>query len=110
MFDFNQSEADLVNVLLEPLLDDFHYWLSRSRSLLLHEAIDFLGTEGQADLLAHIEQTLQSVMAARSMVKALSPQVGIDPPVLLQWHQLVTDCWQVMIQYRLRQLPQQEML
>lgn len=96
-------ESDLVSVRLGPLLGDFHYWLSRSRSLLEYEEIDFLDTQDQSDLLGRVHQTLLEVIAARSLFKATYGQIGIETNLLEAWHELVSECWQVMIQLRLGQ-------
>lgn len=96
-------EPRLVTVLLGPLLGDFHYWLSRSRSLLEFEDIDFLDTQQQSDLLGRVHQTLLEVIAARSLFKATYGQIGIESNLLEAWHDLVSECWQIMIQFRLEQ-------
>lgn len=96
-------ESDLASVRLGPLLGDFHYWLSRSRSLLEYEEIDFLDTQDQSDLLGRVHQTLLEVIAARSLFKATYGQIGIETNLLEAWHELVSECWQVMIQLRLGQ-------
>jgi len=96
-------EPELVSVLLGPLLGDFHYWLSRSRSLLEFEEIDFLDTQQQSDLLGRVHQTLMEVVAARSLFKATYGQIGIESKLLESWHDLVSECWQIMIRLRLGQ-------
>ncbi|NJK42179.1 MAG: DUF2605 domain-containing protein [Acaryochloris sp. RU_4_1] len=96
-------EPELVSVLLGPLLGDFHYWLSRARSLLEFEEIEFLDTHQQADLLGRVHQTLLEVIAVRSVFKATYGQIGIEANLLEAWHDLVSECWQVMIQLRLGQ-------
>jgi hypothetical protein len=45
------SEPGLLKSILEPLLEDFQYWFSRSRSLLETEKISFLSHPQQSDLL-----------------------------------------------------------
>lgn len=96
-------EPELVSVFLGPLLGDFHYWLSRSRSLLEFEEIEFLETQQQSALLGRVHQTLLEVIAARSLFKATYGQIGIESNLLEAWHDLVSECWQVMIQLRLGQ-------
>lgn len=97
-------EPELVPVRLGPLLRDFHYWLSRSRSLLEYEEIDFLDTEQQSDLLGRVHQTLLDVIAAQSVFKVTYGQIDIERNLLEAWHDLVSECWQVMIQLRLEKL------
>jgi hypothetical protein len=85
---------------LDSLLANFQYWLSRARSLLEHEALDVLEEKKQAELLRRVQVTLPKVTAARSLFKATAGQVGIEPPILMGWHQLVTECWQVIFEFR----------
>ncbi len=100
MFNSNLPEPDLLKTVLEPLLDDFQYWFSRSRSLLETEEIAFLGTEQQANLLARVIQAQQEVGAVQSLINATGGQAGVDTSVLMVWHQLVTECWQVSMRFR----------
>lgn len=103
MFNSNLPEPDLLKTVLEPLLDDFQYWFSRSSTLLETEEIAFLGTEQQADLLARVHQAQQEVGAVQSLMKATDGQAGVDTSVLMVWHQLVIECWQVSMRFRTEQ-------
>jgi hypothetical protein len=94
-------DPELLKTLLEPLLDDFKYWLGRAQSLLLNEQIEFLSTPEQENLLARVEQVLQEVSVCESLFHATSGQVGVDTAMLIGWHRLVAECWQVMIRFRL---------
>ncbi|MBD2067718.1 DUF2605 domain-containing protein [Leptolyngbya sp. FACHB-671] len=98
---FNVPEPELLKTLLEPLLEDFQYWFGRSRTLLESQTINFLGDEKQADLLERVKQAQQQVSSAQMLMKATDNQVGVETSVLMPWHQLVTECWQVAIQFRL---------
>lgn len=97
----NPPEADFLKTLLQPLLEDFQYWLERSRTLLETNTISFLGPEQQAQLLERVRQAQQEVSAARLLFQATDGQVGIDTAVLAPWHQLITECWQVGIKFRM---------
>jgi hypothetical protein len=99
----NVPDPELLKTLLEPLLDDFQYWLSRAKILLSTEEVTFLTAEAHADLLARVEQTFHEVKAAQSLFQATDCQVGVDGTVIMGWHALVSECWQVMIRYRLGQ-------
>jgi hypothetical protein len=99
----NVPDPELLKTLLEPLLDDFQYWLSRAKTLLCTEEIGFLNAEAHADLLARVEQTLQEVNAAQSLFQAMGCQAGVEGEVIMGWHKLVSECWQIMIQHRLGQ-------
>jgi Protein of unknown function (DUF2605) len=101
MFEQNSSDPELLKALLEPLLEDFQYWLERSRSLLEENNVDFLGDEQQADLLARVRQAQQEVATTQMMFQATSGQVGVETSVLVPWHNLITECWQVSIRFRL---------
>lgn len=94
-------EADFLKTLLQPLLEDFQYWFGRSRSLLENHVIDFLGQEQQARLLERVKQAQQEVNAAHLMFQATEGQAGVDTSVLMPWHQLVTECWQVAMKFRM---------
>ena len=101
MFSSNLPEPDLLKTVLQPLLEDFQYWFERSRVLLETEEIRFLGAEKQADLLARVKQAQQEVSTTQMLLQATGGQVGVETTVLMPWHQLVTECWQTTIRFRL---------
>jgi hypothetical protein len=101
MFNSNVPESNLLKTVLQPLLEDFQYWFERSRVLLETEEIPFLGPEKQADLLARVHQAQQEVRTTQMLLKATDGQVGVESSVLMPWHQLVTECWQMAIRFRL---------
>lgn len=103
MFNFDASEPELLKTLLQPLLEDFQYWFERSHALLKTQDIEFLGSDKQADLLARVEQAQQEVNTAKMLMAATNGQVGVETSVLMPWHRLVTECWQVAIRFRLEQ-------
>jgi hypothetical protein len=82
-------------MVLQPLLEDFQYWFSRSRSLLETEDIPFLSKEQQSNLLERVETAQQEVATAQMLFNAMNGQVGIDTATLGPWHQLVSECWGV---------------
>ena len=89
------TEKELLKTVLEPLLEDFQYWFERSRNLLESEQMSFLKQEEQAQLLERIIQSQQEVQTAQMLFKATDGSAGIDPKMLLPWHQLVAECWNV---------------
>ena len=95
MFNSNLPEPDLLNTVLEPLLEDFQYWFERSHKLLESETIPFLTTEQQADLFLRVTQAQKEVSTTQSLLKLTDGQVGVETSILMTWHQLVTECWQV---------------
>jgi hypothetical protein len=103
VFNSNLPESELVKVILQPLLEDFQHWFGRARLLLEAEEVSFLETEKQADLLARVQQAQQEVSTTQMLIQATEGQVGVEPEVLMPWHHLVTECWQVAIRFRLEQ-------
>jgi hypothetical protein len=103
MFSSNSSDAELLKSLLEPLLDDFQYWLERSRLFLEKEEISFLEGDQQADLLARVITAQQEVSTARMLFRATDGRAGVETAVLTPWHNLVTECWQVAMRWRTEQ-------
>lgn len=97
---YEHHSPDLDPLRLDSLLANFQYWLSRTRSLLEHETLDLLGERRQQELLSRVQTALPNITAARSLFKATSGQVGIEGPTLMGWHQLVTECWQVIFEFR----------
>lgn len=100
MPNFHPSEQELLKTLLEPLLGDFQYWFSRARTLLETELMPFFSQEEQTDLLGRVIQAEQEVLSAKMLFEAMDEQVGIDMAMLMVWHQLVTECWQVSTRLR----------
>jgi hypothetical protein len=94
------SEQELLKTLLEPLLEDFQYWFSRSRSLLETEDITFLSKDQQSDLLERVKKAQQEVIAAQMLFQATNGQVGVETATLVPWHRLVSECWQVGMRWR----------
>ncbi|WP_019508034.1 DUF2605 domain-containing protein [Pleurocapsa sp. PCC 7319] len=94
------TEKELLKTVLEPLLEDFQYWFERSRSLLESEQMSFLSAQQQAQLLERINQSQQEVQTAQMLFKATGGTAGIDSKMLLPWHQLVAECWNVAQKYR----------
>jgi hypothetical protein len=94
------SEQELLKTVLQPLLEDFQYWFSRSRSLLETEDISFLSKEQQSDLLARVKLAQQEVTTAQMLFQATGGQVGIETATLVPWHRLVSECWQVGMRWR----------
>jgi len=104
----NPGESELLKNLLEPLLEDFHYWFGRSRTLLETEKIDFLGAEKQADMLSRVQAASEEVKIAKQLFLVTNGQAGVQMQVLMPWHKLLTECWQVSIRFRQEQVGQKE--
>jgi len=61
------SERELLKGVLQPLLEDFQYWFSRSRTLLETEDIPFLSQGQQSDLLSRVKIAQQEVTTAQML-------------------------------------------
>ena len=94
------SEKELLKAVFEPLLEDFQYWFSRSRSLLETETITFLSEDQQSDLLERVTKAQQEVQTAQMLFQATGGQVGVETATLVPWHRLVSECWQVAMRWR----------
>ena len=104
------NEKELLKKILEPLLEDFQYWFSRSITLLESEELSFLSEEEQAELLEEIKQTQQEVRTAQMLFKATGAKAGIEISIMLVWHQLVAKCWQIHKRWRTQKnLPNSEL-
>lgn len=93
-------ESEILKTVLEPLLEDFIYWFSRSRSLLESEPLDFLHESDRLALLERVKVAEKEVRAARVLFQATEGKTGIDPATLVPWHRLVVECWQVSAKRR----------
>ena len=98
------DEKELLKTILEPLLEDFQHWFGRSRNLLETERLSFLTPAQQEDLLNRVKQGQGEVTCAKLMFQATAEQVGIEMKVLMPWHNLVTECWQVAQRHRQTQV------
>ncbi|KAM3100225.1 DUF2605 domain-containing protein [Phormidesmis sp. 146-35] len=100
MFHSNLPEPDILKTVLEPLLEDFQYWFTRSRTLLENQEIPFLENEKQANLLERVLQAHQEVNTVRTLLNVTEGQVGVETAMLMTWHRLVAECWQVSMRLR----------
>lgn len=103
MSESNLSDKELLKSILEPLLDDFQYWLDRSHTLLENEKISFLGDQEQNNLLWRVNQAQQEVSTARMLFQATGCEVGIEMATLMPWHKLLNECRLIAMRYRAEQ-------
>jgi GTP-binding protein EngB required for normal cell division len=73
---------------------------SRSINFLEKEEIDFLSIEEKTDLLNRVQAARNEVSVAQMLFTATDEQVGIEASTMLQWHKLVSECWQVAMRWR----------
>jgi Protein of unknown function (DUF2605) len=95
MGNWNLPNADLLKSVLEPLLEDFHYWFERYRQILENEKIPFMSEQEQINLLKRVKDAQNELNTAKMLFTATDQQVGIDLATVMPWHQLVTECWSV---------------
>lgn len=94
-------EPELLRLILEPLLEDFQYWFEKSHYLLETENISFLTPVQQNNLLARVKQAQKEVTAAQVLFNATDGKVGIEMATMIPWHRLLTECWQVSMQFHI---------
>ena len=94
------TEKELLKTVLEPLLEDFQYWFERSRNLLESEQMSFFEPQEQEQFLERVIQCQKEVQTAQMLFKATDGTAGIDSKMLLPWHQLVAECWNVAQKWR----------
>lgn len=94
------AEPELIKALLEPLLDDFQHWFSRSQTLLGSERLTFITEAEQQDVLDRVIEAQKSVSVMQSLLSATGGQAGVDMQVLMGWHKLVHECWGLSSQHR----------
>lgn len=104
----NPAESELLKNLLEPLLEDFQYWFDRSQTLLETENLDFLGAEKQAQMLSRVQKARGEVKIAKQLFLATDGQAGVQMQVIMPWHKLLTECWQVSMLFRREQSAKHE--
>jgi hypothetical protein len=103
MVDPSPSDTDLLKSILQPLFEDFQYWFGRSRHLLETQRLSFMEPQQQADLLDRVKQAQQEVSSAQMLFQATNGTAGVQMDVLMPWHQLLTECWQVAMRFRQEQ-------
>lgn len=94
------QQKDLLKMTLKPLLEDFQYWFSSTRTLLESERLYFCSKQEQAELLERIKYSQQKVTTAQMLFNATDGEAGIDFKMLIPLHQLVAECWDVSRKWR----------
>lgn len=103
MFNSNFPDPELLKALLQNLLEDFQHWFERSAILLETEEIPFLNAKQQSDLLVRVKQTQQEIRTTQMLFHLMGGKVGVEMAVLIPWQNLLTECWQVAMRFRLEQ-------
>ncbi|NEP15559.1 MAG: DUF2605 domain-containing protein [Leptolyngbya sp. SIO4C1] len=100
MSNSDSPEPALLKAVLDPLLEDFQHWFGRAIHLLESEDIPFLSAAEQQNLLQKVRQAQHQVTATQALSAATGNQAGVDMPLVMSWHRLVHECWQVAIRFR----------
>ena len=98
-----KEDADLLNSVLPPLLEDFQHWFSRTTQLLETQELTFLSPVEQTSLLERVRVAAKQVSASQSLAAVTAGQASIEMPVVMSWHKLVYECWGVALRYRKEQ-------
>ena len=94
------DSKQLLQELLTPLLEDFHYWFGKSITLLEDNRIEFLSQTEQADLLERVRAALRELQSAEQLYNLSDMSVGVDPKLVVKWHRLLLECGGVGQQFR----------
>lgn len=97
---YESMEKDLLKKILEPLLDEFQFWFSESRSLFESERISFLFVDEQDQLLNKIIQYQEEVKTSLILFQVTNGETIVDPQVVASWHKLVAECWSIARKWR----------
>mgnify|MGYP005849658181 CR=1 FL=1 len=96
----SSAEIELMQSLLEPLLEDFRYWFTRSLDLLEKEHLSFMTADTQAEFTEKIRSIIGEVNAASSLFQVSGKQVGVDVASITSWHRALMECQAMGMQYR----------
>ncbi|MEL6491210.1 MAG: DUF2605 domain-containing protein [Cyanobacteria bacterium J06555_13] len=94
------EDTDLLKSILPPLLEDFHHWFGRTIDRLEKQSISFLSEAEQADMLSRVKVAQKQVSASQALASATDSQAGIEMSVVMGWHKLVNECWNLAIRIR----------
>ena len=94
------TELALLKSILEPLLEDFLYWFERAQVFMEKEDLTFLTSEEKQSLLQRFKQSHEEVKTARILYQATDGKAGIETSIMVPWHHLVAEYWQLASQWR----------
>lgn len=93
-------KSELLQQILDPLLEDYHYWFDLSLQMLEREPLSFITPEQQADVLERVKSAQAELQVAETLYHLSDNEVGIDPGLMAKWHRLLMECGQLGRQYR----------
>ena len=94
------TELTLLKSILEPLLEDFIYWFERAQVFIEKEELTFLTPEEKRSLLQRFRDSEQEVKTARALYQATDGRAGVEASIMVPWHNLVAEYWQLASQWR----------
>ena len=94
------TELALLKSILEPLLEDFIYWFERAQAFIEKEELTFLTFEEKQSLLQRFRDSEQEVKTARTLYQATDGRAGIETSIMVPWHNLVAEYWQLASRWR----------
>ena len=94
------DNADLMNSILPPLLEDFQHWFSRTLEMLETRNVSFLSAEQRQNLLERVSSAQKQVSASQMLASATDGQATIEMPIIMSWNKLVHECWGVSLRSR----------
>ncbi len=95
------SELELMRQILDPLIQDYHYWLGRSQRFLAEENLaELISADEKTSLLNRILEAQSELQVAESLYKLSNTEVGIDPGLMAKWHRLLMECAELGRQFR----------
>ncbi len=98
MLNSSLPEPEILKTILQPLLEDFEYWLQRSQAKLESKPLNLLPASQQTQLLERVLNAQKEISAARVLLQATEGQAILEMPVVMAWHNLVIECWKVATQ------------
>ncbi|NJK63132.1 MAG: DUF2605 domain-containing protein [Synechococcaceae cyanobacterium SM2_3_1] len=99
------NNSELLKQVLDPLLEDYHYWFDRSQELLESGPLEVISAADQSQLLAQVRDAQAELRAAESLYRLSENEVGIDPKLMAKWHRLLMACADLGLKYRQHRYP-----
>lgn len=90
-----QPEPELLKTVLAPLLEDFLFWFGRTQKALETQKPKFLTQPEYTTFLTRLGEAQQAVRTAQTLLIATEGQAGVEMAVILPWHRLMMECWQI---------------
>jgi hypothetical protein len=87
------SEAELLEQVLNPLLDDFQRSFERGLVLLEHCPEGVVALPRQGELRQRLELAQAELAAARALRSAAPCPMALEMATIAPWHQLVMEVW-----------------